>query len=75
VTEDELRALVRQAVQRALGGAEAVANRAPDPSRPMAMLHPSMARYHLPRAADDVMCVIEPAVGCDHCGYCQCHGH
>ena len=35
----------------------------------------SFARYPLPRADDDTQCLIEPAVRCNHCGYCQCHGH
>jgi hypothetical protein len=24
---------------------------------------------------DDGMCVIEPAVRCNHCGFCQSYGH
>jgi hypothetical protein len=35
----------------------------------------AFVRYPIPRAADDVMCLIEPAVRCNHCGYCECHGH
>jgi hypothetical protein len=35
----------------------------------------AFTRYPLPRASDDVMCIIEPAVRCTHCGYCECHGH
>jgi hypothetical protein len=25
--------------------------------------------------ADDGMCVIEPRVRCNHCGFCQSYGH
>lgn len=71
MTDDDIRALVRLAVERHLGAAS--------PEQPAATpapaVHPSAARYHLPRASDDSMCLIEPAVRCNHCGYCQCHGH
>ena len=35
--------------------------------------HPSHYRYALPPS--DGPCLIEPAVPCNHCGYCQSHGH
>ncbi len=35
----------------------------------------SFGQYHLERAQDDTMCLIEPAVRCNHCGFCKCHGH
>jgi hypothetical protein len=43
-------------------------------------LHPSHARYASLQRTDDAdgnagPCVIEPAVQCNHCGYCQSHGH
>ena len=75
MTDDELRMLVRAAVSRHLG------THAPGDPQPAAqpapakMLPMAFSRYHLPRAADDTACVIEPDVRCDHCGYCQCHGH
>lgn len=74
MTDDEIRALVRVAIQKHLGpsasapGAAATAPMPPD-------IPISFGRYVLPRAEDDVMCIIEPAVRCNHCGYCQCHGH
>ncbi len=75
MTDDELRALVRAAVSRHLG-TQAPGDPAPATQPPPAKMLPmAFARYHLPRAADDTACVIEPAVRCDHCGYCQCHGH
>jgi hypothetical protein len=75
MTDDEVRQLIRQAIARHLGagaaaGAPGSVAAAPTTGQPIAL-----ARYPLPRAADDVMCLIEPAVRCNHCGYCQCHGH
>ena len=67
--ENALRALVREAVTRHLEGV--------DPSRPAQPLtfaaHASHFRYTLPES--DGPCLIEPAVRCNHCGYCESHGH
>lgn len=76
MTDDEIRSLVRVAIQKHLGGAEvtaAPASAAMPPQPPVISM--SFGRYALPRAEDDTMCLIEPAVRCNHCGYCQCHGH
>jgi hypothetical protein len=35
----------------------------------------AFGQYQLERAAGDTMCLIEPAVRCNHCGFCKCHGH
>jgi hypothetical protein len=76
MTEDDLRALVRQAVARHLdpsGGASGTP--AGDPGAPAPGVHPSFGRYLLPREpGHDDRCLIEPAVKCNHCGYCQSHG-
>jgi hypothetical protein len=78
VTDDEIRSLIRAAVQKHLGAPGAV----PAPAGHASAVPPqppvlsiSFGRYALPRAEDDTMCIIEPAVKCNHCGYCQCHGH
>ncbi len=92
MTDDDIRSLVRVAIQKHLGtpanvesgflttvaSAEVVSRIAP----PAAVVQPqppvlsiSFSRYALPRAEDDTMCMIEPVVKCNHCGYCQCHGH
>ena len=73
MNEDELRALVRAAIQRNLGAAEGVSTKP-------AQVHASevglsFGQYRLERAPDDTMCLIEPAVRCNHCGFCKCHGH
>ena len=67
--EDELRAMVRHSISRALGQpSDAIA--APERT---ATRHASHFRYVLPES--DGPCLIEPSVQCTHCGYCQSHGH
>ena len=66
MTEDELRALVR----------EVVASRAQTPQPAPARHSPSLARLTMvvPTIAGSP-CVIEPQVGCNQCGYCVSMGH
>jgi len=83
MNEVELRALIREAVARHLGGSEAEASR---PSLPPAersasaqrqlhpSTHPSQAIYIRLTSSGDG-CLIEPAVSCSHCGYCKTHGY
>lgn len=72
MNDEELRALIRQAVQRHLEPeAQASSPRPPAP----ATVSASFGQYRLDRAPDDTMCLIEPAVRCNHCGFCKCHGH
>ena len=69
--EQALRELVRQAVARHLRGAD---ERDDGVVRPLVLTaHASHYRYALPES--DGPCVIEPTVRCNHCGYCQSHGH
>ncbi len=81
MTDDEIRSLVRVAIQKHLGAPANVESgfvttvASAEVVRRTAPVSISFGRYVLPRAADDTMCVIEPAVKCNHCGYCQCHGH
>ena len=73
--EQELRALVRDVVRRRLGSpAEPPTVRvaAPDPGGNSG--HASHGLYLTLVNATDA-CLIEPSVGCTHCGYCQSHGH
>ena len=77
MTEDDLRALVRQAVSRHLtaAGLESGPGGPPGPGTPAPGVHPSFGRYLLPRdPGDGGACLIEPAVKCNHCGFCQSHG-
>lgn len=72
MNEEALRALVRDTIARLNAPAGAAA--APDPRtliNPAA--HPSHYTYNLPQS--DGPCFIEPGVQCNHCGYCQTHGH
>ena len=75
MTEQELRALVRDAIARraaaGAGGGQAPAL-APAPARP----HPSHGLLPVSAGAEaGGPCVIEPAVPCNHCGYCRSYGH
>ena len=100
MNEQELRGLVREAIERHLGRPEV----GPRPSfvgdRPSSIVdRPSPAHRSAEREGgaiggrssdhashillkvipgseiDDGMCVIEPAVRCNHCGFCQSYGH
>lgn len=73
MTEDELRALVRDAIARHLG-ADAPAPAAA--ATPAWRAHPSFGKFLLPRGEDEGgPCLIEPSVRCNHCGFCQSYGH
>jgi hypothetical protein len=85
MNDDELRALVRDAVARHLGAAHpaSAAPRSPQegataprvsPAAPAAAAHMSHALY-LTLVNPGDACMIEPAVPCNHCGYCKTHGH
>jgi hypothetical protein len=89
VTDSELRALVREAVSRHFAGGTAQlavqggAGFSPPMSGPAeagpsifrkAGSHASHAMYLTLVNVGDA-CLIEPAVTCNHCGYCKSHGH
>lgn len=69
--EQVLRALVREAVARHLPQSPGAPRL--EPHGAACAGHPSHVRYALPES--DGPCLIEPAVQCNHCGYCQSHGH
>jgi len=76
MTEQELRVLVREAIARHLEGQGAVAGpSAVSAFVPVASLqaHPSHAKFALPALGE--ACIIEPAVACNHCGFCKSYGH
>lgn len=76
MNDDEIRALIRVAIEKHLGaGANPRANLRENPRENLRENLLSFGRYPLPRAEDDTQCLIEPAVRCNHCGYCECHGH
>ena len=74
MTEDELRALVRDAIGRHLGGGAEARPAAAAPTPPW-RAHPSFGRFLLVRDEGDSQCLIEPSVRCNHCGFCQSYGH
>ena len=79
MNEQDVRALVREAIERHLGrphqvvpgrgevGAPGLAH-APHPSHLLLTVLPGSE-------TDEGMCVIEPRVRCNHCGFCQSLGH
>ena len=78
MNDDELRLLIRAAIQRHVGSPQAESGTVrltPDAPLPVKELTISFGQYRLERADGDTMCIIEPAVQCNHCGFCKCHGH
>lgn len=76
MNEDELRELIRAAVQRHLPQAAAEGRVSTKLTTIQASeVGLSFAQYRLERAPDDTSCLIEPSVQCTHCGFCKCHGH
>ena len=79
MNEQELRSLVRAAVARHLGqpapqvNAPASEPRQPEMSHPLHVFSSQSLYTGLVNIGD--ACVIEPAVKCDHCGYCKSHGY
>ena len=73
MNEDALRALIRESIARHLGGLDDPRGE-PVQQVPASFLsHASHYRYNVPKSGD--ACVIEPGVTCNHCGYCESHGH
>ena len=72
MNEQDVRALVREAIERHLGRPEKGVRPLFSPEA-----HPShiMLRVVPGSDLDEGMCVIEPAVRCSHCGFCQSYGH
>jgi hypothetical protein len=82
MTEQELRAMVREAIARqasasASAGTVAAAGSVAGSLQASGALlfrsHASHDLLHVP--SGDGPCLIEPAVMCNHCGYCKSYGH
>ena len=81
MTEQELRALVREAIARHLEGQGATTGPAAAagpasafvPIAAVVHAHLSHAKFVLPALGES--CIIEPAVACNHCGFCKSYGH
>ena len=74
MTEQELRALIRDAIAKAgVGGA---AGRSAPSARPAPpAVHSSHALFAQIPGDPEGRCIIEPGVACNHCGYCKSYGH
>lgn len=71
MTEDQLRALVRDAVARHLGGAAMS-----QVAEPVWKSHVSHQKLPvLSGRQGDGPCIVEPDVRCHHCAFCQSLGH
>jgi len=86
MTEQELRALVREAIAKTSGARNsAPAGRSDDrqlrtagPAStgvPLTTGHNSHAMFALAPGDPEGRCIIEPGVACNHCGYCKSYGH
>jgi len=91
MNEQELRAIVRQAIAKQLGvqgpvspvqSAGSVQSSAFGPESPDMVpssvpfgSHASHYLYMQLVNDNGGQCLIEPKVPCNHCGYCQSHGH
>jgi hypothetical protein len=71
MNEQDVRVLVREAIERHLGR--------PEPREGVRALNPHPSHVFLTvlpgSEVDEGMCVIEPRVRCNHCGFCQSYGH
>jgi hypothetical protein len=73
MNEQELRLLVREAIARHGAG---IHQAPPGPPAAILRLHPSHGLFTLPSGDEtDGSCLIEPAVNCNHCGFCKSWGH
>jgi hypothetical protein len=87
MNEQDIRGLVREAIERHLGRPQLVEGRSSIVDRRSSIVdrqekltfsdHASHILLKVVPGSqiDDGMCVIEPAVRCNHCGFCQSYGH
>ena len=87
MNEQDVRSLVREAIERHLGRPDGPARAAshrigqvPDVDIARAPSSHGHSSHMLLRVvpgseADGGLCVIEPSVRCNHCGFCQSYGH
>ena len=81
MTDDELRVMVRQAIARVQSSVATASHQShllhqSHLSHPLHLSHFSHQTFTVPSGADaDGPCIIEPAVTCNHCGYCKSMGH
>ena len=73
MNEDALRALIRETIARVSSGGPGPVDALRRPQFAVAEPDASSYQYSLPPS--DGPCFIEPGVQCNHCGFCQTHGH
>ena len=67
--------MIRESIARQTGAPAAARPAGPDAAA-MFSAHVSHLRFPIVRGSDDDgACIIEPAVRCNHCGFCQSLGH
>lgn len=67
--------MIRESIGRHGGGQPRTPSLGPDPVAAF-NAHTSHQRLPLARGGDgDGACIIEPAVRCNHCGFCLSYGH
>ena len=71
MTEQEMRALVREAIARQLGKSSSPW---PAEAREGDGQLLSYMQFAIPSGPEGT-CVIEPSVMCNHCGFCKSYGH
>lgn len=79
MTEDELRALVRDAIAKHLGSPSSPSASAVQTAVSVAppwRSHPSFGKMLVTAGVEEGgPCIIEPSVHCNHCGFCQTYGY
>ena len=77
MTDQDLRAMIRDSIARHAGASGPARQPGGAPDAAAAFnAHVSHLRLALVRGGDDDgACLIEPAVRCNHCGYCQSLGY
>lgn len=76
ISEEELREMVREAIARYGVQPSAAPAARPSPTAASSSSHVSHGLLTLLSGGDaDGRCLIEPAVKCNHCGYCLSFGH
>jgi hypothetical protein len=71
MNEDRVRELVRESIARHLGSRPEDAVR----FRPLTLVAGDASHFQYALPGSGGPCLIEPAVACNHCGYCQSHGY
>ena len=76
MNDQELREMIRESIARHTGARSTGEAAGPGGAEPHSLQHPSHLRFPVLRSGDDDgACLIEPAVQCNHCGYCLSYGH